>query len=178
MNVFATHGNPVASAAVLDDLRVNKMLVETAQILCTAAHICFADCSGLYKSTHATHPCVLWAATTHGAATWLLEHAQALEAERQLAKPKQVHRSLRYAVLAHLRLERVGAPCATLPSGVVMRFADCSGIPEEFSSSVHERYRECMRRKWRAAQTAGRPPRWGGDRAAPSWALDAVYVGL
>lgn len=56
MNIFATDKNPSIAAACLDDVRLREMLVESAQILCTAVsvlptHIYDYEKSPLYKPT-------------------------------------------------------------------------------------------------------------------------------
>lgn len=61
------HLDPDASARSLDNCRINKMAVETAQILSTAVRLnsfVFPDekFSLLYEPTHRNHPCVKWAA--------------------------------------------------------------------------------------------------------------------
>lgn len=64
VNIFYTSTDPYECAKHLDDKRLNKMLVETAQLLCTAArhYVHEAICNGhhLYKSTHVNHPCAMW----------------------------------------------------------------------------------------------------------------------
>jgi len=65
MNVFYTSTNIYECASHLDDKRLNKMIVETAQLLSTAARhrlgptVC--DHAGIYKATHRNHPWAVWA---------------------------------------------------------------------------------------------------------------------
>jgi hypothetical protein len=59
MNIFATDINPEISAINLCDKHIIKMILESAQILCTVRWS-----KGLYapyNPTHTKHPCVLWA---------------------------------------------------------------------------------------------------------------------
>lgn len=51
---------------------VVKMIVESAQILCTVAHKRGVDVP--YLPTHAHHPCVKWTAASPDNQAWLMEH--------------------------------------------------------------------------------------------------------
>lgn len=53
MNIFVTDPNPKIAASHLDDLRLGKMCVETAQMLSVWAK----PFDGIYKPTHINHPC-------------------------------------------------------------------------------------------------------------------------
>lgn len=79
MNIFAVDDNPMLAARALHDRHVVKMVLETAQVLCTVAH--GLGLPAAYKPTHKAHPCIVWAGSTHGNARWLVEHGMALCAE-------------------------------------------------------------------------------------------------
>lgn len=76
MNIFVVNESPVRSARELCNKHVVKMCVETAQILSTAMHL--RGVEGPYKSTHKSHPSVLWTLKSVHNARWLLEHGRAL----------------------------------------------------------------------------------------------------
>lgn len=76
MNIFATSSCPVESAKYLDTKRVNKMILESAQILSTARYLW--GYGAPYRPTHIHHPCVIWAASSKGNYIWLLQHFIAL----------------------------------------------------------------------------------------------------
>lgn len=61
MNIFVTDQCPIISAQALDNKRVIKIVMETAQLLSTAI---FMNSSvrydHLYKPTHQKHPCTIW----------------------------------------------------------------------------------------------------------------------
>jgi hypothetical protein len=76
MNIFTTHANPEVSAISLDDLRLNKMVLETAQLLSTAGTLNGAISP--YKPTHAKHPCTIWTSTNKTHYNWLLQYFKAL----------------------------------------------------------------------------------------------------
>jgi hypothetical protein len=83
MNLFALEGDPAtdtvdweASAASVDDLRVGKMALETAQLLCTAARRHGFEAP--YEPTHAGHPCTRWVAESAANYAAALAHGRAL----------------------------------------------------------------------------------------------------
>jgi len=58
MNIFVTSNCPKLSAQALDNKRVVKMVLETAQLLSTAIFInSTITYDNLYKPTHVKHPC-------------------------------------------------------------------------------------------------------------------------
>jgi len=82
MNIFILDECPVISAQSLCDLHVNKMLIESTQLLCI--YLNKKGYTTPYKSNHhVNHPCVLWLEdflfTDH--LKWLQNHAYALANE-------------------------------------------------------------------------------------------------
>lgn len=71
MNIFYLHDIPFYCAAYHNDRHVVKMILETAQILCTAKHL--NNQPALYRPTHIKHPCVIWAAKNKSNFNWLRE---------------------------------------------------------------------------------------------------------
>ena len=72
MNIFVLDRDPKIAATMLCDKHVVKMIVETAQMLCTAASKLGHDVP--YKPTHAKHPCTLWVGESKSNWNWLLDH--------------------------------------------------------------------------------------------------------
>lgn len=81
MNLFVTSNCPIESAKALDDLRLNKMLLETAQLLSTALHL--NGYKGPYRKTHENHPVTVWVAANYKNYLWTLDHFIALNNERK-----------------------------------------------------------------------------------------------
>jgi len=86
MNIFAIErtGNSIdwrKSAQSQDNLRVNKMILESCQILCTNLNILYGDRVTPYKNAHVNHPSTIWA--RQSSANWinLAEHCDGLLAE-------------------------------------------------------------------------------------------------
>jgi len=59
MNLFLLHDDPEVNAWLHHDKHVVKMVLETAQIMCTVAHSKGIDAP--YKPTHKNHPVTKWA---------------------------------------------------------------------------------------------------------------------
>jgi hypothetical protein len=101
MNIFYLDNNPVVAAQAMTDKHVVKMILESAQLLCTAhrfldgepeiqlsangrrltrySHPTLDDV--LYKSTHVNHPSGVWVRESKANYLWLYEHFLALCAE-------------------------------------------------------------------------------------------------
>lgn len=76
MNIFFLHLNPRKCAKWHVDRHCVKMILEYAQLLCTA--IWLAGGKAHCKPTHKNHPCAIWARKTRGNWLWLKELALAL----------------------------------------------------------------------------------------------------
>ncbi len=146
MNIFVTSSDPRACALALDDLRLNKMIVESCQILCTALHLSGRGSPELYKPAYIRHPVVLWTARDARHYAWLIRHLGALFEERAFRFGSSEHRSLRLLPLLTQYVENLAAPDA---------FENCT--PYEDVSSVHLAYQMTLKDKWRQ------------DRRSPTW---------
>ena len=152
MNIFATYDDPVECAKALDNKRVVKMILETAQMLSAAMHI--VGVHAPYKLTHVNHPCSIWVRKTQGNYQWTLDHFIALLDEYSYRYNK-VHacENLYQDFLATLPL---------MPAGDRTPFANCS--PHKHME-VNAAYRKTMDEKWASDKY---PPAWHG-RLRPIW---------
>lgn len=78
MNIFVLDKDPQRAAHYHNDKHVVKMIMESAQILCTVHHKLGGDLAvklvpAILKPTHANHPVVIWAGQSHANYTWLHE---------------------------------------------------------------------------------------------------------
>ena len=81
MNIFYLSECPVESAQSQCDKHVVKMILESAQMLCTAHHACPTDAQRpekFYKQAHLNHPSTIWVRTTTDNYEWMIIHALAL----------------------------------------------------------------------------------------------------
>lgn len=79
MNIFCLDADPVVAAQYHCDKHNVKMVLESAQLLCTTFHL--QNIEAPYRKTHQNHPSAIWARTSLGNFEWLLEHSEALSKE-------------------------------------------------------------------------------------------------
>ena len=82
MNIFVLHRDPKIAAQMSCDKHVVKMILETAQMLCSAARAKGAWAP--YRQTHKKHPCTLWTGASKANWEWLTTHGLALCSEYAL----------------------------------------------------------------------------------------------
>ncbi len=76
MNIFYLDPNTTLCAQYHCDKHVVKMILETAQILCSVNHL--QGRVAPYKLTHKNHPCVVWANSSLDHYCWLLRLGDSL----------------------------------------------------------------------------------------------------
>lgn len=162
MNIFVTDSDPVIAAQNLDDKRVVKMILESAQMLCTALHCHGASHRAQYKKTHENHPSNVWVRQTDSNYLWLLEHFKAL-CEEYTHRYGKVHKS--QSLWNDLR---EGA--SYIPKGDLTPFANCAarsdmGIDYKHMDDVPEAYRLYIRQRWNSDKLT---PKWTG-RSTPNF---------
>lgn len=79
MNIFYLDSDITQCARFHCDKHVIKMILESAQVLCTV--LWMHDIEAPYKPTHMQHPCVLWANHSLSNWRWLKDLAGALNEE-------------------------------------------------------------------------------------------------
>lgn len=149
MNIFAVDPCPVRSAQALDDVRVNKMIIESMQMMAfaMAANDVPENLLPLNKEgntykvhgPHKKHPCSIWAGQTRGNFMWLLNHTTALVEEFRLRGGKG-HDNMPE------NLRRAGQAVKYFKDAPRQEFANCSlwkGMGD-----VHFAYRLTMVNKW------------------------------
>ena len=81
MNIFYLHKDPEKAARYQYNKHVVKMILESAQMLCTAHH-CFGDTwqkeNVPYKQAHLNHPSTVWTRRSKATYMWLYNHMMAL----------------------------------------------------------------------------------------------------
>lgn len=158
MNIFATSADPLHCAEALDDKRLNKMILEAAQMLCTVV-------GGKYKPTHENHPCTVWVRSSSSNALWLYAHAVYMceEYSRRFAK---VHACLEVIEETFKRLYSL--PDTRPDKSDKGRYfptewANVTGI--EGASDTFMAYRMLLNDKWDADKKC---PVWT-NRKPPTW---------
>lgn len=110
MNIFILDRDPVKAAKMQCDAHVVKMVLETAQMLSTAARELawdkdqeLLDGVNIYKKAYVNHPCTVWARTSQENASWLCRHGLALAEEYTKRFGKQ-HKSKKVIASAWIYL--------------------------------------------------------------------------
>lgn len=161
MNIFAFDPSPWQSALWLDDVRKNKMILETTQLLSTAIRKLdpFTELD-VYQPTHRFHPCTKWVADSRGNFKWTLKYVKALGEQRD--KP---HVSLRLLPLFegyvdtgffYLEGQTPFANCARNVS---------QGLDFTDEQCVHTAYKKYINERWKKDTISlswnyGEQPEW------------------
>jgi hypothetical protein len=156
VNLFVTDLDPLCAARDLDDTRLRKMILETAQILCTHGHTTGTPMP--YKPTHTHHPVVLALSNPDNYA-WTVAYFHALHTEYQFRFGKS-HAS--YVTV------RPHVPDTAQPSRIP-HFANCArnaSLGLNFSDvPVPTSYRRYLCARWAMDP---RSPKWT-NRTRPDW---------
>lgn len=144
------------SARSLDNYRVNKMLIETAQLLSTAARSLGVVDPKLYKSTHENHPSAKYTRASQESLFNVLQHGLALYDEYCARSSKAIHLSgelIKY-------IEVSVWPKVSLPNKRI-NFIDYMAIPDQFKTSDPvESYRLFYATKPRLRYPKNKLPYW------------------
>lgn len=165
MNIFSTDLDPVISAKNLDDLRVNKMIIESASLLANAiafhggseADLPISKISGKPFKTKAwqNHPSCIWVKENQSNYMWLLDHTVALIDEIK------ARRGTDHCMVSNI--DRFNRGANLLPAGALTDFANCT--PYKQIEDAVLAYRMAMIYKWEhdakvPVWTNSTPPDW------------------
>jgi len=107
MNIFYLHKDPVEAAKLQYNKHVVKMILESAQMLCTAHHHYGNGDKVPYKKAHYNHPSTIWVRENVYNYMWLYRHMLALGDEYTKRYGRQ-----------HLTITKCFNPLFTLPPGI------------------------------------------------------------
>jgi hypothetical protein len=152
MNIFYTDHDSFLAAMYLDDIRANKMIVESAQMLSTTLRYYHAPCDTIYKTSFINHPCTVWVRQSRQHYLWLVEHGLALCSR----KPNHKTASLYYHEFQDYK--------HIIPDNGWTEPPQCNPFKSLGLSTV-ESYRMTMNRKWdndkiKVSWTTGYKPNW------------------
>jgi len=170
MNVFCTHPDPVISAANLCDRHVVKMVLESAQLLCTYIRVQYdRDDDFLYRPTHVNHPCSIALRDDPGYLAWTVAHALALCLE-YTARYGKTHKSqaiIRQCIDVINEYESFDDPNADNAPLCMPDTFKCSDVYLSYRNYVAHKYDE-----WR---DAGRPARFKNDPGRDYFLAQSVH---
>ena len=107
MNIFYLHRDPYKAAEYQYNKHVVKMILESAQMLCTAHHHYDEDTDVPYKKAHYNHPSTIWTRESDEHYMWLFDHMVALGKEY----------TKRYGK-THLSITKCFLPLYRIPVGI------------------------------------------------------------
>jgi Pyrimidine dimer DNA glycosylase len=167
MNIFMTDPCPRQCAIALDNKRLVKMVLETAQLLstaCTALKVPMLDGVPPYAPNHFNHPCSLFARRSYENFLWLTEHGIYLSEEFAIRFGHE-----------HSCEDMINACFQSLRQAVREGIGYTVGWKTEFDLSfncsgyrtgdLYIDYQHCMANKW---DTDKKRPKWSARRR-PSW---------
>lgn len=177
MNIFALDHDPVLAAHMQVDRHVVKMILETAQLLCTAHRVLdgreYTDKTKtgrnvkrwrlddpisdmrLYSATHINHPSAVWCRQTSGNYEWLYRHFQGLCMEYNFRYGK-------YHKCQSLLWDELSLLPREIPHGKLQPFSVAMAPEYIVSTDAVENYRNYYKQgkahlhKW----TKRNPPEW------------------
>lgn len=154
MNIFVLDEDPVKSAQMQCDKHVVKMVLETAQLLCSVYD------KAPYRRTHYNHPCAIWTRTSLANYKWLIEHGRALAEEYKLRYGKE-HASKIVIEWCAVEL-RDNPPTFIQNSNVLTNFAQA--MPENLR---HKNAVVAYRTYYKKAKSE--IAKWSHVRQQPNW---------
>ena len=145
MNIFVFDKDPWLSALWLDDIRKNKLILESAQLLSTAIRFNSPDTQlPVYKSAYISHPCTRWARASRANFSWLVDYMHSLGVQK-----KGGHKSLELlSSFEHYATHGRFASDEPTP------FVNCArnkerGVDFSHVADVHQAYRLYICERWK-----------------------------
>lgn len=164
MNIFILDANPFSIPPMMLDKHAVKMVLETAQMLCTAHRVLDSvdEIKGipLYKAAHVNHPCSIWARENITNYRWLHSHFMALCME-------YTHRYGKTHLCASKFLYALSNPPINIPLGKLTPFAQA--MPDYCKSSCAIN----SYRKYYCMEKSSLPQKWT-NRKPPAWYVPSV----
>ena len=154
MNIFVSDECPKKSAEFLDNKRVNKMCLESCQLLSTALRVCGYTSNDIYKISYINHPSSIWTRTTQGNYRWLLAHFKAL-CEEYTRRTGKTHASSKLLPVFEANVHLI-------PAGELMPFSNnarnlTKGVDFTHIEDVTIAYQLYLSSRW---ETDVREPVW------------------
>lgn len=167
MNIFAPHRSPRKCARSLDDVRLRKMVLETAQILCTVLNEKAGKKVTPYSSTHKGNQLTLWASTPRNW-MWLWDLGMELGREYHYRFGK-MHASFMVIQMLIEASPKDWPKYDQWPKSWVNAARNLQLELDYTHIKDHKKaYRKYLRRRWKIDKKNGRPPKWT-KRGSPSW---------
>lgn len=160
MNIFVLDEDPRKAARMLCDKHLIKMILESAQMLCSA----YESGEAPYRRTHYNHPSTKWSRASYENYKWLFEHADEMCSEYQKYFGK-VHKSSKVIWWCWDNRGKLSLPKKGLtPFSLAM--------PKEYmNKNATTSYRNYYLHAKSGIAT------WTRGREAPDWFLEGIKYG-
>jgi len=155
MNIFVVSPNQKECAQMLDDKRLQKMILESAQMLSAALHRHGGNPP--YKLSHKNHPCTLWTGDSRENYLWHLHLLHEMHLE-YVSRRSKSHKSYTDCFLT------LKSQAILIPEGALTPFANCSLYKDK---QVFDAYKMTMKNKWENDKIV---PRWTNS-SRPEWSV-------
>jgi hypothetical protein len=166
VNIFYLHTDPYLAAMYQCDKHVVKMVLETAQLLCSVHHILGSNLpeDKLYRLTHKNHPCAIWARSSRYNYDWLRRHGMGLCKEYTLRYGK-VHKSQQLIELCNIHMPNLDWNIPHTPPPQAMP-EECkielNTLPFYNTTRAYRKYYNNVKRLTMDCS-------WNKTRSCPSW---------
>lgn len=165
MNIQHVHNDPKKCARALDDIRLRKMVLEAAQMLCTVLNLEANKQVTAYKNTHPTNPLVKWAKRRKNWA-WLWHWGNELGNEYIYRFGKRHSSHLVIQSLSFNYEDRIINPCPTPKHFHNAARHRGLGVDYTHIKDTRKAYRKYLRARWKLQ---GSTPRKNGKIVPPVW---------
>ena len=171
MNIFFLDVDPSRAAQAQCDVHVRKMIVETAQLLCTAHHRIGVATEWMYKPYNINSRFVSWILESEANYRWLYNHFLALNTE-YYNRSSKVHASIRDRnldnVLAIIPVKDPFPLEVTIPACAFGEWPNAPQLPLSTISETVDTYRKYYRYKYLQWRGLGITMKWT-NAASPIW---------
>ena len=186
MNIFYVDRNPVTAAQMMCDKHIIKMILESAQMLCTAKRVLdgtpYDDKTKngrkikrwrldnpneeaiIYKAGWLRHPSTQWVIKSAYNYIWLYNHMMALNQEYKLRYKKNVN---------HLTIDKLGDLLKTPPKNANLKALGTDATPAMPDECIVPGDSVASYRKYYIMKKV-RFATWKAPRQAPDWFKEGV----
>jgi hypothetical protein len=153
MNIFVLDKNPYVAAQLHNDKHVVKMILETAQMLCSVHHMINIDDEKYresipYKLAHKNHPCSVWARECLENYNWLCDLGIALGKEyRHRYGMDKYHKSLDVIMWAYINKPNIPLKGDVTPFALAMPDECKTDDPVESYKNYYRMYKQHWEKK-------------------------------
>jgi hypothetical protein len=185
VNIFYLDPDPIIAASMHCDQHLNKMILESAQMLSTAmherAHIINLSLDAryfIYKSAYTNHPCTKWVCESNHNMLWLCELSKALQSTKEDVDSHAHYHTSLHTVLTIEEYLKAFFPYASANAHTSPIFCGPALFKEPFlkNKTISERYQAYYLYKAKRWALDGKARMSYKGRSVPDFLKDCEYV--